>query len=303
MTNETEKLALHFKYCAFILIMVIIAIATDRWTAQKDFTTYLSNAATMTSLVLGLVAIFYSFISNDSLSKSLGSITTVSADVTAARDQVGQYLQLTKTATDASAANASLLHGASNDITTTLVSLEHTLKSIGDQNQTLQGLVASLPTRIDQLETKFGDVAKALGEKPQQPLAATSQTDISARAVERFLARATLSQNLLTYACVLAGKEKKELSIAAVCTAIALNQPSTLNGFMAGMHAMLLISRKLVVGQDKVYFVTTIHPEIDCQTREYFVNYLEENYKEQPIEKGEWLIKMKNIEALFISVQ
>jgi len=69
MDDKYEKIKIHFFYCILILVIAIIAIATDRWTAQKDFTAYLSNAATMTSLLLGLVAIFYSFISNDGLSK------------------------------------------------------------------------------------------------------------------------------------------------------------------------------------------------------------------------------------------
>ncbi|MDZ4057086.1 MAG: hypothetical protein U1D69_08985, partial [Polynucleobacter sp.] len=64
MSTEVDRISLHFKYCVLILGMIIIAVATDRWTARQDFTTLLSNAATMTSLVLALVAIFYSFISN-----------------------------------------------------------------------------------------------------------------------------------------------------------------------------------------------------------------------------------------------
>ena len=61
MEQSCEKLSLHFKYCGFIAVMVVVAIATERWSTSKDFTTYLSNAATMTSLLLGVVAIFYSF--------------------------------------------------------------------------------------------------------------------------------------------------------------------------------------------------------------------------------------------------
>lgn len=251
--------------------------------------------------MLGLVAIFYSFISNDSLSKSLGSITTVSAEVTGAREQIGRYLDLTQTAVDASSENATRLQAASSGVTATLASLETTLKFIGEQNQTLQGLVASLPTRIDQLEVKFGDVAKALGEKPPQPQAALLQSDISPRVIDRFLSRATLSQNLLTYACVLSGRTKRDLSIPAFCVAIGLNQPSTLNGFMGGMQAMQVISRKLRDGQDKVYEVFTVHPDLDSKTKDYFVRYIEREYKDQPEEKEAWLTKMKNVEALFAS--
>lgn len=76
--------------------MVIIAIATEKWSSKGEFTTYLSNAATMTSLFLGVVAIFYSFVSNDSMSRSLGSITTITSEVGAVRDEINNFVGITK---------------------------------------------------------------------------------------------------------------------------------------------------------------------------------------------------------------
>lgn len=263
MNNDAERIALHFKYCALILVMIIVAVATDRWTAQKDFTAYLSNAATMTSLVLGLVAIFYSFISNDSLSKSLGSITTVATEVRDAKAEISRYVDLSKQATGASADNAALLKDASESVGTSLSSLQGTLHAISEQNQTLQSLVAKLPARMDQLESKVVDVAKSIGEKPAQPQSAASSTDISPRVVERFLARPSLSYNLVTYAFVLAARKKMPVSIEALCKAISLEQPSTMNGFMMAMSASQLLSRKTVEGQVKTYEVTSIHPDLD----------------------------------------
>lgn len=299
MATEADKLALHFKYCALIFALLLVAVATDRWTAQKDFTAYLSNAATMTSLVLGLVAIFYSFISNDSLSRSLGSIATISSDVRSAREQIGEYLEVSQATADTNATNTALIQTASKDLTHNLVSLQGTLKSIAEQNQTLQGLVSGLPTRIDQLETRVVDVAKSLGEKPSQPQTVASQADISSRAIERFLARASLSQNLFTYACVLAHGSKKELFVEQFCKAIDVDLVNTLNGFLHGMHAMQLISRKLVDGKNKVYLISAVHPDIDSQTKSYFIQYIEDNYVVKSVERDQWLTKMKNVEVLF----
>lgn len=295
----TDTLALHFKYCAFIAIMMIVAVATDRWSEKPDFTVYLSNAATMTSLLLAVVAIFYSFVSNDSLSRSLGGITAISSEVQGARQQIGQYLDLTRSAADASSHNAALLRDASQAVTASLASLDDTLRAIAGQNQTLQELVGTLPTRIDQLESKVGDVAKALGEKPAQTQTAPSPNDISASAVEKFLARATLAQNLLAFACISAAKSTKPLSIEKFCQAIELNAPSNLNGFLNCMHAIQLMNRKSVEGQDKVYLVTTVHPELDRQTRGYFTEYVERTYADKHTERTSWLAKLARVEALF----
>lgn len=298
MTSEIDNLKLHFKYCAFILVMVIIAVATDRWTAQKDFTTYLSNAATMTSLVLGLVAIFYSFISNDSLSKSLGSITTISGEVKDTKDQIARYVALTTEASAATERNSALLQDASGDVTAAVDSLDGTLQAIADQNKTLQELVAQLPTRLDQLESK---VVEAIGEKPAQPQIAVSASDVTSNAIERFLGRPSLSYNLLTYACVLAGSKGKPLSINAICKALSLEQPSTMNGFVMCMNAIQLLSRKSVDGQSKVYSISAVHPDLNKRTKDYILGYIEQAYSEKPKEKDEWLKKLQSIEALFVS--
>lgn len=299
MNNDAERIALHFKYCVFILVMVVIAVATDRWTAQKDFTTYLSNAATMTSLVLGLVAIFYSFISNDSLSKSLGSITTVSSEVKDTKVEISRYLDLTKQATAAGVDNAALLKTASEDVGVSLSALESTLQAISDQNNTMQTLVANLPARFDQLESKVVDVAMSFGEKPSRPESAASSTDISSRVIDRFLARPSLSYNLVTYAFVLSEKTKRPVSINAICEAIGLNQPSTMAGFLMAMSAAQLLSRKVVDDQVKTYLVTSIHPHLQSETKKYIVDFVERTYAEKPSEKDAWLTKLAKIEAMF----
>lgn len=70
-----KNLGLHFFYIIVFLVVLLIFVATGQWTDKDNFTSYLSNVATFTSLVLGLVAIFYSFIANDSIGKNLGGVS------------------------------------------------------------------------------------------------------------------------------------------------------------------------------------------------------------------------------------
>ncbi len=116
MTTENEKLRIHFAYCVAILLLAIVAIATDRWSTQAKFTEYLSNAATMTSLMLGLVAIFYSFIANDGLSKSLGNINHVSQAVDESKREISEYLALTRTALAAGERNNEVMSAVSAEV-------------------------------------------------------------------------------------------------------------------------------------------------------------------------------------------
>jgi hypothetical protein len=299
MDQNFEKLSLHFKYCGFIAVMVVVAVATEKWSETKDFTTYLSNSATMTSLLLGVVAIFYSFISNDGMSRSLGSITTVSTEVREIREEIEQFSKLTQDATNKSANNSLLLGDASTALSKSLGSLSTTLQLITEQNDALKGLVSVLPTRMDQLETKVGDVAKALGEKPQSAQTAQPTETISPSIVERFLARSSLYQNLLTHACVLAATSKKPLSISTFCKAVDWDTPNSFNGFVNCMHAVRLCARKVIVGQEKTYTVFFVDPTLESSSKTGFVSYIDQNFADKPEEKALWLNKLEAVEALF----
>ncbi len=300
MDLSREQLSLHFKYCGFIAVMIVVAIATEKWSASNDFTTYLSNAATMTSLLLGVVAIFYSFVSNDGMSRSLGSITTVSSEVRGVREEIAQFATLTQAATRESQNNTVSVRNASSDLSQSIGLLSVTLQQLSEQNDALKELVSALPVRMDQLEAKFGDVAKAVGEKPQpaqppQPVEAPAPVNI-----ERFLGRSSLSQNLLSHACVLAVSSKKPLSIPLFCKAVEYNGPSGYIGFLTCMHAAQLCFRKVVEGQAQTYSVSSVSPTLAERSRPYFVDYIEQNYAEKPDEKALWLKKLAAVEALFV---
>lgn len=299
MNQSCEKLSLHFKYCGFIAAMAIVMIATEKWSVNKDFTIYLSNAATMTSLLLGVVAIFYSFISNDGLSRSLGSINTISTEVRGIREEIEEFSQLTQDATDESASNAVLVREASSTLSHSLGSLSSTLQRISEQNETLNGLISVLPMRIDQLETKFGDVAKAIGEKPQAHQTTASIEPIPPNNVEKFLARATLYQNLLSHACVLAATSKKPLSIPMFCESVEYDAPSTFTGFVNCMHAIQLCSRKTIDGKERTYTISAMNPTLAIRSKTYFVEYVEQNYAEKLDERNVWLEKLEAVEVLF----
>lgn len=299
--NDKDILAIHFKYCMFIAVMIVIAVATERWSSSKDFTTYLSNAATMTSLFLGVIAILYSFVSNDSMARSLGSITTVTDQVREVRGQIAEYVRLTADSTQAVQSSGSEIRDASGAISDSLGSLDETLKELSSQNQELRTLLGSLPTRFEQLETKVGDFAKAVGEKPApaQAPAPITAADIAPQIVTKFFARASLYQNLLTHACVLSYQTKSALSIPDLCNAVEFDGPNGFQGFLNCMNAVQLCWRKTVEGRDKTYLITFAHPELITQSKSYYQRYIDETYSDKPEERAKWLDKLKRVEDLF----
>lgn len=65
---------IHAFYVVAILLVVIIGLATSRWGDNPKLVEYLNFAATLTSLVLAVLAIVYAFLSNASISNSVAEI-------------------------------------------------------------------------------------------------------------------------------------------------------------------------------------------------------------------------------------
>jgi hypothetical protein len=299
MKVSNEHLHIHFAYWIIILVLFIIAIATDRWTAQQKFTEYLSNAATMTSLVLGLVAIFYSFIANDGLSRSLGNINSVSSEIKEAKEKIAAYVELTNAAGATARDSAEQMQRVSQQVDSNLISLSGTLTAIRSQTDRLDDAFAALPVRLDKLESNVLDATKSLGEKAAPPAAAADAKLMDASIVKRFLELSPLSANLVAYACVLAFKNDKTVSLPDFCTAIKENIPSYLSGYTACMDAAQLIDRRLVPAQSRVFTLESVHPTLVEASRDYFVRYVERTYKDKPEVRDSWLAKLASVEALF----
>jgi hypothetical protein len=300
MDQSIDKLRLHFIYCSVILVLVIIAIATDRWTLQPKFTEFLSNAATMTSLVLGLVAIFYSFIANDSLSKSLGSIGTVSEEVKSSREQIARQITAGEQTTKAAERSAILIESASTTIGSNLSTLSETLSAIQQHTEFLRGSLGDLPSRLEKMETKLIDATKSLGTKPSQQLTSAGTNSIDPALVQSFLATSSLAANSLSYACVLAHTTGKNLVISDFCKAIDSKLENYLNGFLACMDSVQLVDTLPIDGSERTYKIAAVHPALTQTARDYFIGFIDRQYKgkNQPV-YDRWKTAFDNVERLF----
>jgi hypothetical protein len=217
MEQSLYKLRIHFFYCTVILVLTIIAIATDRWTLQPKFTEFLGNAATMTSLVLGLVAIFYSFIANDSLSKSLGSIGSVSESISSVRDQVIRQIEHGAETAKAVQGSAKLIERTSISLESSLNSFQSSLAEISNNTQALHGSLGNLPGRLDEIEARIVNSAK---RSPSDGTALVqheaSKIIYNKDFIRLFFISSAFPCNLLALSCVLANKAAKPLVLSNI---------------------------------------------------------------------------------------
>lgn len=295
--SKFKRLHVHLLYWIFILTLALIFVATDRWTSQKDFTAYLTNAATMISLVLGLVAIFYSFIANNGLSKSLGNISAVSSDVALVKEQISKSLDLAKSSADEGAQNIKLLEG-------TISSLENTISSLDEGSQKLQVLVGQIDPRFAQFEAQVSDrfkgIEKSLAERSRAIYAVGASADqVTPALVMRFLRRASLGQNLLTLACVLAKQTGKPLDLELFCKTIGSGSYTNYQGFLSCMDSVGLVDRELVEGRIRFYRVTDVDPSLLSDARAYIVDYLGRGFPDNPDARAKWDGALKAVDSLF----
>lgn len=301
MTADIDKIKIHFFYCILLLGLAIIAIATDRWTVQPNFTAYLSNAATMTSLVLGLVAIFYSFISNNNLSQSLGNINNVAENIVQIKNQISSYLSLTEKATEVTRTSTDQMQRLSEKVDKDLSSLTMTLNAISEKSELLHDSINALPSRLDRLESSVIDATKAVGEKIQPPSTPTESEMPTDSSVLRFLKLAPLFGNLLAIACVLANKHGKKLNLDEFSKAINENVTAYSAGFLACMDAAQLVDREIIKDEYRIYNIKSVHPRLNQSSRTYFSDYIERNYRDKPELLDKWKAKLIQIEAMFTS--
>jgi hypothetical protein len=76
---KTERI--HFGYIVTFLIIAIICLVTIKWGAIKDLTNYIIFALTLTSLVLAVLAIVYSFFSNASMTQNISNLEEASKKI------------------------------------------------------------------------------------------------------------------------------------------------------------------------------------------------------------------------------
>jgi hypothetical protein len=140
-------------------IMVIVYQGTAmafllsiKFTPQERFTEYLGNAATSISIVLALIAIFYSFISGESLSQSIGHINEASNSVSKSRDSISEFLREIRTITQTSEISADNLRKAHEESLQSQHKMKLAVEKFELKFDEWENVITQLPNRLDTLK-------------------------------------------------------------------------------------------------------------------------------------------------------
>ncbi len=223
--ENVEVMKLHFRYIVGILIGLLILVATFRWSDLKDFTIYLSNIATFTSLALALVAIIISVVAGNAVSRDIGTVSQVTTEVRQSVIQVSGLLSsASQVSEDARRSNAELgtlindlrrefaassiqasndarnsnaeLGGLIGNLRDEFAVIRSTSETLAATTQSIGADVATIPGKIEKLEIKIAEsTASMKATAGPTPTGATSE----AGHLHNLLRRSSPGGELLMY--------------------------------------------------------------------------------------------------------
>ena len=251
---------IHHRYILGILSGLLVIVATTIWTEKNDFTVYLTNIATAVSLVLGLVAIFYAFISNNNLSKSIGNISNISHSITKVESKFSNFLESSVELSNNSKSSVNHIKIASNKIEKNLQTLIEILSKINEKTEFLQQTVNTIPDDLKRLRLDIEDSRIKNTDKISPQTSPESVINHYS-----FLNKSSLTGNYLLFAAYLAHKHKKPLSLGKLQEIFASSKDYFRGFLIASTSAGLVDYEHEDENDAENYKITSITGIIDDQ--------------------------------------
>ncbi len=135
----------HFFYVVLILVLFIIILVSVKFTKLEGFTDYLSVAGGFTSLVLGVLAIIYSFVSTGAFSRSLVVIEGEANKIASVAQDLNEVLRTSQSVQDTAEIRTEELKGL-------VVGMRAGLDELSQSTQEIAGSVAKIPVMIDEMK-------------------------------------------------------------------------------------------------------------------------------------------------------
>lgn len=263
INNGKSTLGIHFFYVALILTLVIILLATAQWTELPHFTDYLSTAATITSLVLALLAIIYAFISNDSLSQATGVVTEAANEAQDATAKIAVLLSSVQSLTNGANDSNSRLADISQKFEAQMGVLTDTVSTLELQANAISDVLPEIPKGLNAIEKRFDEFAqsaKASGAN-EAPLPAQQMDEVAATAVKN----ASPAGLLLLHACYLSKQTQKSFDIKELFDAF----PEYVRGYMLCLSSIDLISFDKEINKYPIVTVIDCSDQLNTARDEY----------------------------------
>jgi len=207
--QEIIKLRLHFFYVTLILLAAIILLATTNWTGIEKFTDYLTAAGTMVSIVLGVLAIIYSFVSGDSISKSLGGVAAAATELQSARIEFSGVVEAASDLTEASRKSSLELNGLLDLVKQEVREIKAASAQLSESTIGIAKAVGQMPERLDKIHDRLEESLKSPKVKPISGVSLVNES-----LPRKVLMRSSNYGKALLYAVALSQSTGKSFSLS-----------------------------------------------------------------------------------------
>lgn len=198
-----------------------ILVITCRLCSKPDAVQYISFAATITSLVLGVIAIFFSIVTSSNSSENIGELKGAVSDISSAAISISEI---------------------STKINSSLTSIESISKELDDQFK-------DLPTHLAKVDIGLSEL-KEIYQSNTHPTKTTSE-NVSEDFVKVFFDRSSFSGLMVVYASVLAHNDNKVLDLVKFNEATRVDKDNSyqyFHGFLVACFGAQLIVMEGVEG-------------------------------------------------------
>lgn len=253
------------------LIWTIILIVTFRQCSNPDPVAYIGFAATITSLVLGVVAIFYSIISNNQSSENIGVLREASEKISNGADRTQEVEQ----------------------------KLSSSIENLQEVYREIKGKIDELPAHFKSVEDKWDGTDKFLREKLSAANDGQSvpSYDVKDDFVKQFLENCSFSGLQLYYAIsLMKSKGDKSIDLVKLEEACSIKENHNLVRYFQG-YFICSVSIGILGGKldgDSID-INYINEYLNLNVREVIYKLVER----QTDYKSVWEEKVKNLEKLF----
>lgn len=297
-TNQNAKpnLGIHFFYVTFILVAIIILLATTKWTELAKFTDYLSTAATITSLVLGLLAIIYAYISNDSLSQTTGVLSESASQAQESTVKIASLLATVDSVAAGSSRTNERLAGILDDLKSQMRSLDETVSTLDSQASAITAVLPEIPKGLDAIGKRLEEFVQAPPKHDNKSVTPPISEESLNALANLCVTQASPAGLLLMYACHLSYSSKIEFNVKSFSKDFSTGD--YMYGFFIAIWSIDLI--EFTRGKPaSMVTVTQCPPEFE-NAREKFVEKIDNLKSDES--KNSWREILTDVENHFLEV-
>jgi hypothetical protein len=231
------KTRIHAFYILLILGAIIVGLLTVKWSEVYDLTGYLSFAATVSSTLLALVAIFYSMHANAGLAARLGELSATSERIAGSATTLANATAEVREAADKI---PEVLKGVGDQLTKAADSITTSSSSVSQASTEIREVAAKIPGALLEVGTTVQathQMMKRLSEAPTHKPAGEPGHRISEADAARFVGRASLVGLVALRACALSFERKRPFKIPDLGASLTYRGSSEyIYGFLIGFE-------------------------------------------------------------------